>query len=55
MVQISGAIAMIGIWIILYPFTTKDVTRAPWASCAIGSSDCSFRSMGFIYCPLAAK
>lgn len=36
MVQLSGAIAMIGIWIILFPFTTKDVTRAPWLHVALG-------------------
>mgnify|MGYP001587712811 CR=1 FL=1 len=37
MPQISGAIAMIGIWIILFPFTTKDVTRAPWLHVLLGA------------------
>lgn len=37
MVQLSGAIVMIGIWIILFPFTTKDVTRAPWLHVLLGA------------------
>ena len=38
MMQLSGAIAMIGIWIILFPFTTKDVTRAPWLHVLLGAA-----------------
>ena len=37
MAQLGGAIVMLGIWIILFPWTTKEVTRAPWLHVLLGA------------------